>query len=235
MGDILLIRHAQASFGSANYDCLSELGLEQSRLLGRWLARRGRTIDRVAMGHMQRHRQTAEAALAELPTELRGTEAPIVDAGFDEFDGDHVLTRYRPELAERSALAQHLAQSSHPYRAFQELFEGAVERWVAGQHDGEYRESWNAFRARCVLGLERLVQGAGPSRTLAVFTSGGPITAICQHLLELPDRRAFDLNWPMANSAVTALRYRPDRISLNYLNNFSHLERAGQPPIVTYR
>jgi broad specificity phosphatase PhoE len=31
MGQIYLVRHGQASFGSANYDQLSELGHEQAR------------------------------------------------------------------------------------------------------------------------------------------------------------------------------------------------------------
>ena len=37
---IYLVRHGQASFGKRDYDALSELGHEQSRLLGRALAAR---------------------------------------------------------------------------------------------------------------------------------------------------------------------------------------------------
>ena len=34
MSNIYLVRHGQASFGAADYDQLSELGLRQSALLG---------------------------------------------------------------------------------------------------------------------------------------------------------------------------------------------------------
>src|SRR5882757_8103002 len=101
MGDILLVRHGQASFGSEDYDQLSDLGIEQSRLLGRWIVSCGRKIDQVVVGHMKRHRQTAEACLSELPQELRPETEPIAEAGFDEFDSDDVIIRYRPEFAER--------------------------------------------------------------------------------------------------------------------------------------
>ena len=41
MALIELVRHAQASFGSAHYDRLSELGRQQSRWLGAYFAARG--------------------------------------------------------------------------------------------------------------------------------------------------------------------------------------------------
>ena len=41
MGVLLLVRHGQASFGTADYDVLSETGWEQGRLLGAGCATRG--------------------------------------------------------------------------------------------------------------------------------------------------------------------------------------------------
>ena len=41
MSVVLLVRHGQASFGAEDYDRLSALGEEQSRLLGSSLAARG--------------------------------------------------------------------------------------------------------------------------------------------------------------------------------------------------
>lgn len=37
MSELYLVRHAQASFGAANYDQLSDLGHRQSRWLGEHL------------------------------------------------------------------------------------------------------------------------------------------------------------------------------------------------------
>ena len=62
VGVLLLVRHGQASFGTADYDVLSETGWEQGRLLGDWLRARGVTPTAVVRGGMRRHRETAEAA-----------------------------------------------------------------------------------------------------------------------------------------------------------------------------
>lgn len=235
MGQILLVRHAQASFGSADYDRLSELGIGQARLLGAWLASCGKRIDVVVTGSLKRHGQTAEACLALLPAALSPAGAWRTEAGFDEYDADEVVIRHRPEFADPATLQQHLAAGGDPRRGFHKLFSAAMKRWMQGDHDAEYRESWPAFCCRCVGALNRLIDEAGPSRTSIVFTSGGPIAAIGQHLLELPDQRAFDLNLSLVNSAVTGLLYQPGRVSVSYFNNFAHLEQTGNAQVVTYR
>jgi broad specificity phosphatase PhoE len=235
MGQVLLVRHAQASFGSADYDRLSALGFEQAQLLGASIARCGRRIDLTVTGRLERHRQTAEACMAVLPAALKPAKATPPDADFDEYDIDEVITRHRPEFADRALLQRRLDQSGNPRRAFQDLFSAAMKRWMQGEHDTEYGESWKAFCGRCVAALRRLIGEAGPSRTSIVFTSGGPIAAICQHLLELPDPRAFDLSLSFVNSAVTSLLYQPGRVSVSYLNNFAHLEQTGHAQVITYR
>jgi broad specificity phosphatase PhoE len=235
MGQILLVRHAQASFGSADYDRLSALGVEQARLLGAWIARRGRRIDLTVTGNLKRHRQTAEACIAVLPAELKPAAGGRLEAGFDEYDADEILLRHRPEFADPARLQRHLDEGGNPRRAFHGLFSAAMRRWMQGAHDAEYRESWKAFCGRCVAALNRVVEQAGPSRTSIVFTSGGPIAAICQHLLELPDQRAFDLNVSLVNGAVTGLLYQRGRISVSYFNNFAYLEQTGDARVITYR
>ena len=67
MGVLLLVRHGQASLGTADYDHLSELGYRQARATGARLARADLAIDRVMCGTLARQRDTAVAALAELP------------------------------------------------------------------------------------------------------------------------------------------------------------------------
>jgi broad specificity phosphatase PhoE len=64
MTEIHLIRHAQASFGSADYGCLSDLGHHQAALLGNYWRRVGACFDAVFAGPLRRHVQTAEGALA---------------------------------------------------------------------------------------------------------------------------------------------------------------------------
>jgi broad specificity phosphatase PhoE len=235
MGQIYLVRHGQASFGDADYDRLSATGIEQARLLGQWFAGCGQRFGGAVTGSLRRHRQTAEACLFALPEPQRPAAAWHTDAGFDEYDHDEIFRRGDPAFADPAAARAAFERSANPKRAFQEAFAAAMERWMASTHNGGYRESWPAFRARCVEALKRVADGAGASQSVIVFTSGGPIAAICQELLGLSDRRAAELNWSLVNSAVTKLLYQPGRISLSYLNSFPHLEQTGQAQTITYR
>ena len=60
MSKLLLFRHAQASFMKANYDQLSELGYQQSSVLGEHLVNKGVKFDKIYIGPLQRHLQTFE-------------------------------------------------------------------------------------------------------------------------------------------------------------------------------
>lgn len=233
MGQIYLVRHGQASFGTADYDRLSALGFEQARLLGGWFADCGQEFGRAVTGSLRRHRETADACLAALPEARR--PAAQADPAFDEFDHEDMLRRHRPEFADAAAMQAALAAAENPRRAFQEAFAEAMERWLSGRHDGEYRETWAAFRARCVGALRRLIERAGAAQSTVVFTSGGPIAAICQELLGVPDGRAIELNASLANGSVTKLLCRPGRVGLAYLNGIPHLERTGRRDTISYR
>jgi broad specificity phosphatase PhoE len=235
MGQIYLVRHAQASFGAADYDALSVLGVEQGRALGAWFARTGRRIDQIVTGSLRRHRQTAAALVEALPHATRSQMTDAIDRGFDEYDYDRILACHRPDLADGPALARHLAAHESPRREFQRLFVEAMYRWVDGEHDADYAETWSAFGRRCAAALQRVVEQAGSSRNVVVVTSGGPIAAMCQSVLELPNRRACELNFSLVNCGVTALLYRPGQISLHVLNSYAHLEDGGDARLVTYR
>ena len=78
MGEIYLVRHGQASFGAADYDQLSDLGFEQARRLGLWLAETGQRFNLAVTGALRRHHQTAASCLTAL-----GSGCPrIADPGF---------------------------------------------------------------------------------------------------------------------------------------------------------
>jgi broad specificity phosphatase PhoE len=255
MGQIFLVRHGQASFGSANYDQLSTLGGEQARLLGEWFANCGQRFDRVVTGDLQRHRQTAEACMAVLPKTAQVDTEWSIDAGFNEYDHEEIMVRHRPDFADPEEVKRFLAENENGKRAFQQVFEAAMARWTSGEHEADYRESWGAFRRRCADALARLTESTAASQRIIVFTSGGTISTLCQHLLGMTDRQTFQLNWSLVNSAVTKLLYqsrqegagherpgherpgheRLGNISLSYLNNYAHLEWLGETHSVTYR
>jgi broad specificity phosphatase PhoE len=167
VGQVLLVRHGQASFGADDYDVLSDLGWTQSRALGAWLASGGFAPALVLSGAMRRHRETAEALL-----DGGGWDAPTeVDAGWDEFDHLGVVARF-PDLPG--------AVPTEDRRAFQRIFELATGRWTAGEHDADYPESFSSFVARVDEALARACGREGP---VVVISSGGPIAAACAALV----------------------------------------------------
>lgn len=235
MGQIYLVRHGQASFGSSNYDRLSDLGTEQARLLGEWFANSEQIFHRVVMGDLKRHRQTAEACMARLPKASLADTEWTTDPGFNEYEHHEVLVKHHPAFEDPQEVKNFLASHPKARHAFQEIFAAAMVRWMNGEHDREYSESWPAFRKRCVAALERLLESADKSQNIVVFTSGGTIATVCQHLLGLGDRQVAELNWTLVNCAVTKLLYQPGRVTLSYLNNYAHLEWLGTPESITYR
>ena len=230
MGAIYLIRHGQASFGKSDYDELSEMGVAQSRALGEALRARVPQVDAAFTGTQRRHRQTADACLSAYGY----PEAPRETADLNEYDADEIVARYEPRYADRQVMFAELSKSGNLRRAFQEMFAQAVARWVGGQHNADYTEPWPKFRTRCVRVLEDMVQSLGPSKTALVFTSGGPISAVSQTLLRIPDAHAFQINWTLVNCGVTKVIYSERGKHLVTLNEHGHFE-GERNALITYR
>ncbi len=222
MGQILLVRHGQASFGAEDYDVLSETGWTQGRQLGAWLAERGTTPTVLVHGAMRRQRETLIAMV-----EGAGWTGPQaeVDRGWDEFDHIGIVASY-PDLPEGDLDS----------RAFQRVFERATVRWISGEHDG-YPETYAGFVTRVRAALDRAGQGAGPSGLVVVVSSGGPIAAACAALVD-PDgddaarARVWQrLNTVTVNSSVTRVLVGSTGPRLLTFNEHSHLSADT----VTYR
>lgn len=230
MGAIYLIRHGQASFGRANYDKLSGLGVEQSRVLGRAMKKRVPRVDAVFTGRMRRHQQTAEHCLEEMGAAGDTT----MMAAFDEFDHAEIIKRFKPLYANQLVMLADLARTLNPRRAFQDMFRQAVERWVSGRYDYQYRETWPQFRKRCRRGVEEVIERVGPSKQVLVFSSAGAISAIAQDFLQCPDERILDINWTMTNAGVSKLIYGENSRYLSTLNEHAHFE-GEHSDLITYR
>lgn len=229
MANLYLIRHGQASFGKADYDALSEQGWEQGRVLGRWLAGKV-SPTAVFAGDMRRHRETVEAIGDGLGQPLPELQ---INPGFNEFDHETVVHALKPEWAEREVMARDLAEHDKPAKAFQLTFVEAVERWVSGQYDSDYPETWSDFCTRVNAAVEDALTNSGGGDVL-VASSGGPISVVMQALLGLDDKRALELNQVIANTSVTRILFSGKRRSLSVFNNYSHLE-DGAPELVTFR
>jgi broad specificity phosphatase PhoE len=233
MSKLYLVRHGQASFGSRDYDQLSPLGVTQSELLGKWLAASGQWPGLAVHGTMKRQRQTAQTCLAswiDNPQSVVANE----DGSFDEFDHKEILLRSHPEFAEPGWLERFLAEQPNGRKAFQKVFGESVARWVAGKNDGDYTETWPGFRTRCIAGLHRVAETT-PENDIWIFTSGGPIAAIAQHVLGIPDDKILDVNWSILNSSVSQFTHRSGKTRLKLFNSVAHLTLPNRTDLFSYR
>ena len=234
MSQMLLIRHGQASFGSANYDVLSELGIEQSCCLGGYLAETHVRFDAIYCGPRQRHHDTAAhlratAALADLTI-----PEPIVLAGLDEFPAFELVNYWKPILEREQPVLANDLNSGSP-RALDVVF----QRWASGALDSGDLETFAQFDQRVRHAIDQIQQREGRHKTIAVVTSGGPIVIAARYCLDLSPVKTMSLMWSITNSSMTEVRYRSagtddpiealtpnnNNLGLYSLNRTPHLNR----------
>jgi len=241
MSTLYLIRHGQASFGSANYDKLSELGHKQMRLLGEYWVKWGINLDAVYSGSLERQTTSARCVLEIFEQAGKAFPEPIILREFNEYETRHLLSgslatviRENPEIAE---LVKEIASAGpidlvNNKKSFQKIFARAMDLWVDEKLRLPGMETWKEFTARVNLGIERVMKEQGPGKTIAVFTSGGPVSAVMQRALGLADKTALELGWMIANASISEFRYSEDKFSLVSFNTIPHL---GEPALVSYR
>jgi broad specificity phosphatase PhoE len=228
MAVIRLIRHGQASFGLKNYDQLSELGVEQSRVLGESLRERAADTDLVICGAMKRHEQTAAATLEAMGLSL----TPRTDERWNEFDHEEVIVRQKPAYRSKTLMVADLARKGDPRHQFQLLFDDALARWTAGLHNDEYAEPWTDFVERARAGLKAL-EDEDDAKNILVFTSGGPISAVASALLGLGPDGWMRLNRTCANCSETKIVSGRSGTSLVTWNAHGYFD--AQRDLITYR
>ena len=237
MGSIYLIRHGQASFGAENYDVLSPIGFQQAAALGDHLQALGIRFDRCISGELNRQQDTARAILGRMEPTHNG-EVPIleIDSAFNEFLADEVIRAHLEDLIAIEPDAMQVFRNAANHRAeFQRLFRYVIQRWVSGDHEKEGLESWQSFLDRVHAGLKRLLDQASTKDRIAVFTSGGTITALLQLIVGVPAINAFELNWQIVNTSLSRLKFRDKEVTLASFNSHTHLELLKNPELITYR
>jgi broad specificity phosphatase PhoE len=216
MREIWLIRHAQASFGAANYDKLSELGQRQAAWTGAHIRALNPPVARIVTGGLVRQTETAEAIAAALDA----PPAREIHAGFAEYDADSVLRAWlsdkpRPPAGDR--------------RAHFRALSAGVAAWQRGEIDAA--EPWPAFAARVADAMRFAVPGQGVS---VVVSSGGVIAQAVNAVLQAPDATMVRLHMQMKNAGITRLIVGGSGLFLNAFNQSPHLEGPGRPGALTY-
>ena len=223
MTELVLVRHAQASFGADDYDRLSELGWRQSRWLGEYLAERGTAFDKVLRGSLRRHAETVAGIAEGLGRNLDARE----DARLNEYDSHALMHAHLkggplPKGADRREHFRILREAMYAWT------DGTLEGTIAGHA----LESFAGFRGR-VLGVLADLRTARAKRVLVV-SSGGPISTILADVLGMPPRGIVDLNLQTRNTGITQLQAGASRIHCVSFNNVPHLDRPDRAGALTY-
>jgi broad specificity phosphatase PhoE len=223
---VLLVRHAQASFGAADYDVLSETGLEQTAVLNRALARRDLTVTRIACGTVRRQRETAEPCATERGLEL------TVDERWNEYETEDVLAHHGAAAVGLDGAGEGGREITS--REFQAVLDDALDGWVSAGAESAARQPWPDFLATRLAALEEFAAALGRGEAGLVFSSGGVIGALAAHLLGGHDDLFPRLNRVYVNTGISKLAVGAAGISLVTFNDHAHIDEGGGA-LLTYR
>jgi broad specificity phosphatase PhoE len=221
MGTLTLVRHGQASFGSDDYDRLSELGERQCLRLGDHLRSKGIRFDAALVGTLRRHDQT----FRELCAGLQTTPPRQAWPGLNEYDGDALVRAVRPGHLARSADPHALSQH---FRALRE----ALVAWMDTRIQPVGMPTYAEFVAGVNAALDHVrQQHAG---NVLLVSSGGPIATAVGQVLGMAPSATIELNLRIRNSAVTEFVFTPKRHALLTFNTLPHLDDAEHADWITY-
>lgn len=221
MPTLYLVRHGQASFGTEDYDRLSELGARQCRRLGEYWAARGRRFQAVLRGSLRRHEQSLDALRLGLP----GLPEEQVFPGLNEYDSAAVVRAVHPEPLP-------VDRSPENYRRHFRVLREGLAAWMQGRTEPEGMPSYAAFCAGISQVLDRV--RADHEGDVLMVSSGGPISTAIGLVLDMAGPGTIELNMRLRNSAVTEFVFNPKRHALNTYNHLPHLEGAEHADWITY-
>ncbi len=215
MAELLVVRHGQASFGADNYDVLSDLGHQQSRVVGALLREMDWQPDRLLTGTLNRQKDTLASMGFDQP--------PEEHAGFNEYDfADLLNARFKgkvPNLVK--------ADRKTHFRTLRDT----VFDWQDAAFDGA-SETYAAFSAR-VEAARRFATDTTARRVLVV-SSGGVIGQMTAMALGAPDRQMMHLNLQIKNTAMTRFMFSGPSFSVHEFNVTPHFMTAEGAKLLSY-
>jgi broad specificity phosphatase PhoE len=230
MGSIYLVRHGQASFGTDDYDRLTETGFTQARLLGAYFARRNIRFDAVYTGTLRRHAETAQA-IAEGHGDV-GTWPPAERASaLDEYNPEAIVTAFAGALPAKHPAAA--LREPDTVREHFRLLREALLAWAEDACQPAGMPTWRTFQDGAVAAVVEARQKVTNGNVLVV-SSGGPIAAIVAASLLSPPRVAIELNLRLRNTSVSEFASSSRRHQLVTFNSLPHLDAHADPSLWTY-
>lgn len=214
MAELLVIRHGQASFGTDNYDRLSELGHRQARAAGDLLRALGWIPDRLVTGTLLRQRET----LASMGFDSRSEE----HAGFNEYDFDDLLyARFGGQFQITSRLTASRISAICVTWCWNGRLAASVVRRKLGK---SLQVAWRPRRFAIKANAKRVL----------VISSGGVIAHMTAKALDAPDAQMMQLNLQIKNSSLTRFIFYERAFYLHEFNAVPHLMSQEGQEMLTY-
>ncbi len=223
MAAFYLVRHGQASFGSDNYDQLSKLGYQQALWLGQHFAQQDVSFDRVLVGSMKRHEQTAQSICEGLQCDLSFE----THAGFNEYDFQALVSAYLTMFPEQ------VPKPADIRKGYYRVLKQALKLWVSNELEGSLPESFDQFKQRVISAVDVIKQNNESQNTLVV-SSGGAIAMAISAIMELNDQKMIDLNLQIKNSSFSQFFYNQHSMNLANFNCIPHLETVERKSSITF-
>jgi len=211
---IYLLRHGQASFGTDDYDVLSELGRRQADIAGQELARRGVRLPVVVSGSLRRQIDTAEIAAKSLnviPTDI--------DSRFNEFDAHAAVNAH---------LGDSEATQGMPSSQFQQHLDAVMTEWMDSGNS-----QWQEFSDGAFAALTELAESLPSGSDAIVATSAGVSAALAGRLLGADAQGVISMNRVSVNASITTVVAGSRGLSLVSFNDHAHV--MGDRSLLTNR
>jgi len=221
MAQMILVRHAQASFGAHDYDNLSDLGHQQAALLGDYFAQRKQSFDLVVAGNMLRHKQTAGGIVGQSNEHIITT-----DAGWNEFDFEMIVAAYLQASPEQAPV------SGAPRSQWYRVLKKAMLAWSNESLVLLGGETWVQFCARVQESAQSIHQS--DHQNVLVVSSGGAIAVFLMALLNTSVEQAIAFNLQIKNTSVNHFYFNRAGFQFNSFNNVPHLDTFAHLAKITY-
>ena len=230
---IYLVRHGQASLGAADYDNLSERGVQQAERLGRYFAGRAITFDAVYAGTLKRHAQTYAGILRGTGlTDREAQQANVNMAlrpGLNEYDSEAVIGAIAtPE----QIAAMKSPTSGEGYKQHFAMLRRGIGAWMRGESQPLGMTTYAEFAAGVIAVLDEIRKS--DAQNVLVSSSGGPLSSAVAQVLGLSNEAGIELNMRMRNTAVSELLVTPKRCVLLTFNTLPHLDDDVGRAMQTY-
>lgn len=223
MAEAYIVRHGQASFGAANYDKLSPLGIQQSMWLGEYFKKLNLEFDHILTGRLVRHHETALGICQGLGL---STTAFDTHAGLNEFSFEGLARAYLEQHPE-----ERLAEKPEVVD-FYRLLKKALLAWTTNDLSG-VDETWSQFESRITDALG-YIQSLHQKKRVLVVTSGGAMGMMTKVVLQTPPEMMIEINLQTKNTGLMHCFFNQQNFRLASLNETPHLEPFGRQASVTY-